>query len=92
MQWESSYSMWSCVWLSVKCVSLSGSNRNSTFCMKVSMTLMVADNDTAVCYNSKLRYAEKAELGKSKDISCPDIQDFVQPGQEPQITWYKVEC
>ncbi|KAM9486745.1 interleukin-1 receptor accessory protein-like 1-A isoform 1-T1 [Clarias gariepinus] len=65
--------------------------RNSTFCMKVSMTLMVADNDTAVCYNSKLRYAEKAELGKSKDISCPDIQDFVQPGQEPQITWYK-EC
>ncbi|KAI5621410.1 interleukin-1 receptor accessory protein-like 1-A isoform X2, partial [Silurus asotus] len=65
--------------------------RNSTFCMKVSMILLVADNDTAACYNSKLRYMEKAELGKSKDISCPDIQDFVQPGQEPQITWYK-EC
>lgn len=69
---------------------LSGCNRNSTFCMKVSMNLLVADNDTAACYNSKLRYTEKAELGKSKDVSCPDIQDFIQPGQEPQITWYKV--
>ncbi|KAG1959766.1 interleukin-1 receptor accessory protein-like 1-A [Pimephales promelas] len=65
--------------------------RNSTFCMKVSMTLLVADNDTAGCYNSKLRYTEKGELGKSKDISCPDIQDYVQPGEKPQITWYK-EC
>ncbi|KAI7808835.1 putative interleukin-1 receptor accessory protein-like 1-A, partial [Triplophysa rosa] len=65
--------------------------RNSTFCMKVSMTLLVADNDTAGCYNSKLRYSEKAELGKSKDISCPDIQDYIQPGEKPQITWYK-EC
>ncbi|XP_022521332.2 interleukin-1 receptor accessory protein-like 1-A isoform X2 [Astyanax mexicanus] len=65
--------------------------RNSTFCMKVSMTLLVADNDTAACYNSKLRYSEKAELGKSKDITCPDIQDYTQSGQTPQITWYK-EC
>ncbi|XP_043105606.1 interleukin-1 receptor accessory protein-like 1-A [Puntigrus tetrazona] len=65
--------------------------RNSTFCMKVSMTLLVADNDTAGCYNSKLRYTEKGELGKSKDISCPDIQDYVQPGEKPQIMWYK-EC
>ncbi|TRZ01458.1 hypothetical protein DNTS_013963, partial [Danionella cerebrum] len=65
--------------------------RNSTFCMKVSMTLLVADNDTAGCYNSKLRYMEKGELGKSKDISCPDIQDYVQLGEKPQITWYK-EC
>ncbi len=54
------------------------------------MTLLVADNDTAGCYNSKLRYTEKGELGKSKDISCPDIQDYVQPGEKPQITWYKV--
>uniref|UniRef100_A0A4W4EXK4 Interleukin 1 receptor accessory protein-like 1a n=1 Tax=Electrophorus electricus TaxID=8005 RepID=A0A4W4EXK4_ELEEL len=65
--------------------------RNSTFCMKVSMSLLVADNDTAACYSSKLRYMEKAELGKSKTISCPDIQDYVQPGHTPQITWYK-EC
>jgi len=56
------------------------------------MTLLVADNDTAGCYNSKLRYTEKGELGKSKDISCPDIQDYVQPGEKPQITWYKVRC
>ncbi|XP_051998549.1 interleukin-1 receptor accessory protein-like 1-A isoform X3 [Xyrauchen texanus] len=65
--------------------------RNSTFCMKVSMTLLVADNDTAGCYNSKLRYSEKAELGKSKDVTCPDIQDYIQPGEKMQITWYK-EC
>lgn len=55
------------------------------------MTLLVADNDTAGCYNSKLRYTEKGELGKSKDISCPDIQDYVQPGEKPQIMWYKVQ-
>ncbi|XP_076857521.1 interleukin-1 receptor accessory protein-like 1-A isoform X2 [Brachyhypopomus gauderio] len=65
--------------------------RNSTFCMKVSMSLLVADNDTAACYSSKLRYTEKGELGKSKIIFCPDIQDYVQSGQAPQITWYK-EC
>eukprot|EP00063_Salmo_salar_P031713 XP_014006548.1 PREDICTED: interleukin-1 receptor accessory protein-like 1-B [Salmo salar] len=65
--------------------------RNSTYCMKVSMSLTVAENDTDLCYNSKMRYFEKAELSKSKDITCPDIEDYVQPGKEPEIVWYK-EC
>ncbi|XP_051966989.1 interleukin-1 receptor accessory protein-like 1-B [Xyrauchen texanus] len=65
--------------------------RNSTYCMKVSMSLTVAENDTSPCYNSKMRYIEKAELSKSKDILCPDIDDYIQPGKEPDITWYK-EC
>ena len=64
--------------------------RNSTYCMKVSMSLTVAENDTDLCYNSKMRYFEKAELSKSKDITCPDIEDYVQPGKEPEIVWYKV--
>uniref|UniRef100_A0A8D0AV26 Interleukin 1 receptor accessory protein-like 1b n=1 Tax=Sander lucioperca TaxID=283035 RepID=A0A8D0AV26_SANLU len=42
--------------------------RNSTYCMKVSMSLTVAENDTDLCYNSKMRFFEKAELSKSKDI------------------------
>lgn len=58
--------------------------------MKVSMSLTVAENDTDLCYNSKMRYFEKAELSKSKDITCPDIEDYVQPGKEPEIVWYKV--
>uniref|UniRef100_A0A8C7NY11 X-linked interleukin-1 receptor accessory protein-like 1 n=1 Tax=Oncorhynchus mykiss TaxID=8022 RepID=A0A8C7NY11_ONCMY len=33
--------------------------RNSTYCMKVSMSLTVAENDTDLCYNSKMRYFEK---------------------------------
>ncbi|KAJ8397953.1 hypothetical protein AAFF_G00433000, partial [Aldrovandia affinis] len=65
--------------------------RNSTYCMKVSMSLLVAENDTDLCYNSKMRYFEKAELSKSKDIACPDIEDYMQPGKEPGLMWYK-EC
>lgn len=63
---------------------------NSTYCMKVSMSLIVAENDTNLCYNSNMRRKEKAELSKSKDILCPDIDDYVEPGKEPDITWYKV--
>uniref|UniRef100_A0A8C7G457 Interleukin 1 receptor accessory protein like 1 n=1 Tax=Oncorhynchus kisutch TaxID=8019 RepID=A0A8C7G457_ONCKI len=33
--------------------------RNSTYCMKVSMSLTVAENDTDLCYNSKMRNFEK---------------------------------
>ncbi|TNN04381.1 hypothetical protein fugu_001410, partial [Takifugu bimaculatus] len=65
--------------------------RNSTYCMKVSMSLTVAENDSNLCYNSNMRRKEKAELSKSKEILCPDIDDYVEPGKDPDITWYK-EC
>ncbi|XP_054887826.1 interleukin-1 receptor accessory protein-like 1-A isoform X4 [Poeciliopsis prolifica] len=65
--------------------------RNSTYCMKVSMALAVAENDTDLCYNSNMRITEKAELGKRFHILCPEIDDYVEPGKEPEITWYK-EC
>ncbi|XP_065115397.1 interleukin-1 receptor accessory protein-like 1-B isoform X2 [Paramisgurnus dabryanus] len=65
--------------------------RNSTYCMKVSMVLAVAKNDAGLCYNSKMRYFEKAELSKGKDIICPNIDDYMQPGKQTAITWYK-EC
>ncbi|XP_059576814.1 interleukin-1 receptor accessory protein-like 1 isoform X2 [Alligator mississippiensis] len=65
--------------------------RNSTYCMKVSISLTVGENDTGLCYNSKMKYFEKAELSKSKEISCPDIEDFLIPYREPEILWYK-EC
>lgn len=73
---------WSC-WFCVFC-------RNSTYCMKVSMSLTVAENNSGLCYNSKMRYFEKGELSKSKDILCPDIDDYTQTGKDPEITWYKV--
>ncbi|XP_031661860.1 interleukin-1 receptor accessory protein-like 1-A [Oncorhynchus kisutch] len=65
--------------------------RNSTYCMKVSMSLHVAENDTDLCYNSDMRHMEKAELSKSKDITCPDIEDYIEPGKDPHIIWFK-EC
>ncbi|CAG06714.1 unnamed protein product, partial [Tetraodon nigroviridis] len=65
--------------------------RNSTYCMKVSMSLTVAENDTDLCYNSKMRFFEKAELSKSKEITCQGIEDFIEPGAVPEIVWYK-EC
>lgn len=54
------------------------------------MSLTVAENDTNLCYNSNMRRTEKAELSKSKDILCPDIDDYVEPGKDLDITWYKV--
>ncbi|NXY40450.1 IRPL2 protein, partial [Ceuthmochares aereus] len=65
--------------------------RNSTYCMKVSMSLTVAENESGLCYNSKIRYLEKSEVTKRKTISCPDIDDYKTAGQEPDVVWYK-EC
>ncbi|XP_030354117.1 X-linked interleukin-1 receptor accessory protein-like 2 isoform X1 [Strigops habroptila] len=65
--------------------------RNSTYCMKVSMSLTVAENESGLCYNSKIRYLEKSEVTKRKTISCPDIEDFKTASQEPDVVWYK-EC
>ncbi|NXE13632.1 IRPL2 protein, partial [Lophotis ruficrista] len=65
--------------------------RNSTYCMKVSMSLTVAENESGLCYNSKIRYLEKSEVTKRKTISCPDIEDYKTASQEPDVAWYK-EC
>ncbi|XP_015134124.1 X-linked interleukin-1 receptor accessory protein-like 2 isoform X6 [Gallus gallus] len=65
--------------------------RNSTYCMKVSMSLTVAENESGLCYNSKIRYLEKSEVTKRKTISCPDIEDYKIDSQEPDVVWYK-EC
>ncbi|NWR54065.1 IRPL2 protein, partial [Bucorvus abyssinicus] len=65
--------------------------RNSTYCMKVSMSLTVAENESGLCYNSKIRYLEKSEVTKKKTISCPDIEDYKTGSQEPDVVWYK-EC
>ncbi|NWQ77081.1 IRPL2 protein, partial [Columbina picui] len=65
--------------------------RNSTYCMKVSMSLTVAENESGLCYNSKIRYLEKSEVTKRKKISCPDTEDYKTAGQEPDVVWYK-EC
>ncbi|XP_030354120.1 X-linked interleukin-1 receptor accessory protein-like 2 isoform X2 [Strigops habroptila] len=59
--------------------------------MKVSMSLTVAENESGLCYNSKIRYLEKSEVTKRKTISCPDIEDFKTASQEPDVVWYK-EC
>ncbi|KAM6381356.1 X-linked interleukin-1 receptor accessory protein-like 2 isoform 2-T2 [Pluvialis apricaria] len=59
--------------------------------MKVSMSLTVAQNESGLCYNSKIRYLEKSEVTKRKTISCPDIEDYKTSSQEPDVVWYK-EC
>ncbi|XP_069068487.1 X-linked interleukin-1 receptor accessory protein-like 2 [Pleurodeles waltl] len=65
--------------------------RNSTYCMKVSMSLTVAENDSGLCYNSRIRYLEKSEVTKRKELICPDIEDYKSPTQETDVVWYK-EC
>ncbi|XP_042196666.1 X-linked interleukin-1 receptor accessory protein-like 2 [Callorhinchus milii] len=65
--------------------------RNTTYCMKVSMSLTVAENDSGLCFNSKIRNFEKAEITKSKQLFCRDIEDFITAVRELDIIWYK-EC
>ncbi|XP_050984085.1 X-linked interleukin-1 receptor accessory protein-like 2 isoform X1 [Labeo rohita] len=65
--------------------------RNSTYCMKVSMSLTVEESEEGLCFSSRIRYLENAEITKSKMISCPDIDDYLAPYKQPIMTWYK-EC
>uniref|UniRef100_A0AAQ4R392 Interleukin 1 receptor accessory protein-like 2 n=1 Tax=Gasterosteus aculeatus aculeatus TaxID=481459 RepID=A0AAQ4R392_GASAC len=65
--------------------------RNSTYCMKVSMSMIVEERDEGKCFSSKIRHLEKAEITHSKMITCPDIEDYLAPYKQPQMTWYK-EC
>ncbi|KAM4664050.1 X-linked interleukin-1 receptor accessory protein-like 2 [Discoglossus pictus] len=65
--------------------------RNATYCMKVSMSLTVAESETGRCYNSRIRYVEKAEVTKRKEITCPDIEDYRMPNEDIEVVWYK-EC
>lgn len=64
--------------------------RNSTYCMKVSMSMTVEESDEGKCFSSKIRHLEKAEITHSKMITCPDIEDYLAPYKQPQMTWYKV--
>ncbi|XP_023650627.1 X-linked interleukin-1 receptor accessory protein-like 2 [Paramormyrops kingsleyae] len=65
--------------------------RNSTYCMKVSMSLTVEESEEGLCFSSRIRHVEKAEITKSKMITCPDIEDYLAPYKQPRMTWYK-EC
>ncbi|KAI7801303.1 X-linked interleukin-1 receptor accessory protein-like 2 precursor [Triplophysa rosa] len=65
--------------------------RNSTYCMKVSMSLTVEESEEGLCFSSRIRYLERAEITKSKMITCPDIDDYLAPYKQPIMTWYK-EC
>uniref|UniRef100_A0A3Q2E5Y9 Interleukin 1 receptor accessory protein-like 2 n=1 Tax=Cyprinodon variegatus TaxID=28743 RepID=A0A3Q2E5Y9_CYPVA len=64
--------------------------RNSTYCMKVSMSMTVEESDEGKCFSSKIRHLEMAEVTHSKMITCPDIEDYLAPYKQPQMTWYKV--
>lgn len=64
--------------------------RNSTYCMKVSMSVTVEASDQGKCFSSRMRYMEKAEITHSKMITCPDIEDYLAPYKQPQMNWYKV--
>ncbi|XP_039550491.1 X-linked interleukin-1 receptor accessory protein-like 2 [Pimephales promelas] len=65
--------------------------RNSTYCMKVSMSLTVEESEEGLCFSSRIRYQERAEITKSKMITCPDIDDYLAPYKQPIMTWNK-EC
>ncbi|GCB71851.1 hypothetical protein scyTo_0001720 [Scyliorhinus torazame] len=55
------------------------------------MSLTVAENDSGLCYSSMIRNLEKAEITKSKELLCREIEDFITEDQDLDIVWYK-EC
>lgn len=59
--------------------------------MKVSMSMTVEESDEGKCFSSKIRHLEKAEITHSKMITCPDIDDYLAPYKQPQMSWYKVQ-
>lgn len=54
------------------------------------MSMTVEESDEGKCFSSKIRHLEKAEITHSKMITCPDIEDYLAPYKQPQMTWYKV--
>jgi len=52
--------------------------------------MTVEESDEGKCFSSKIRHLEKAEITHSKMINCPDIEDYLAPYKQPQMTWYKV--
>ncbi|KAJ3587577.1 hypothetical protein NHX12_011174 [Muraenolepis orangiensis] len=62
--------------------------RNSTYCMKVSMSMTVVDSDEGRCFSSQIRHLEKAEITRSKMITCPDITDYMAPYKQPTMTCF----
>lgn len=58
--------------------------------MKVFISLTVGENDIGFCYNFRMKYFDKVEFSKSKEISCRDIEDFLLLIREFEILWYKV--
>uniref|UniRef100_A0A674NJ72 Interleukin 1 receptor accessory protein-like 2 n=1 Tax=Takifugu rubripes TaxID=31033 RepID=A0A674NJ72_TAKRU len=73
------------------CIWYLNLSRNSTYCMKVSMSVTIEASDEGKCFSSKMRYMEKAEITHGKMMSCPDIEDYLAPYKQPQMNWYK-EC
>ncbi len=53
--------------------------------------MTVEESDEGKCFSSKIRHLEKAEITHSKMINCPDIEDYLAPYKQPQMTWYKVQ-
>lgn len=54
------------------------------------MFLIVVENELGLCYNSRIRYLEKFEVIKRKEILCLDMDDFKKFDQEFDVVWYKV--
>ena len=52
--------------------------------------MTVVDSDEGRCFSSQIRHLEKAEITRSKMITCPDIKDYMAPFKQPTMTWYKV--
>ncbi|XP_008114352.1 interleukin-1 receptor type 1 [Anolis carolinensis] len=66
---------------SYQCVINNATKRNKD--------IEVVQNDDGLCFNSKTTYPQKVALSKTRQLICPDLDDFEDKDSSLVIQWYK---
>uniref|UniRef100_V9KDX3 Interleukin-1 receptor type 1 n=1 Tax=Callorhinchus milii TaxID=7868 RepID=V9KDX3_CALMI len=64
--------------------------RNSTYCIKVAVSLTVTKSADTSCFRDTKAYGVTSHFGNSKQMRCPDLEYYENPEEVLEIKWYKV--
>ncbi|XP_066565819.1 interleukin-1 receptor accessory protein [Amia ocellicauda] len=63
--------------------------RNSTYCFKVMVPLIVLQKDPGTCINARFKSVMKtAPIEKIVELVCPDFEDFLPTPHSYTVNWY----
>ncbi|XP_048398307.1 interleukin-1 receptor accessory protein-like isoform X2 [Stegostoma tigrinum] len=67
--------------------------RNTTYCLKVAVPLLVIQKGHNVCNSSKeMIFPVQLALGETKILSCPDTTEFAKSSVSSTVAWYANEA